>query len=134
MSMVSTKEIAQLSIGREMDILVAEQVLGWRIEKDEAELKRLDKYFSRHGAQRWWRKPGGGWHYDPSPFSSEISAAWQVVERMNSRGLALFLVQTLEESMVAFDKPSTTEHHYVTDKSVTKAICKAALLAATSEV
>lgn len=41
--MVSRKEVAQLKDGREMDILVAEQVMGWQKETDESELKRLDK-------------------------------------------------------------------------------------------
>jgi hypothetical protein len=128
--MVSRKEVMQMNDGREMDILVAEQVMGWQKETDEAELKRLDKYFSQREGRIWWRKPEGGWYYEPSAFSSDITAAWQVVERMNSRGLTLFLFQSLEGANVAFDEPRAIGPDYITDKSVARAICEAALLAA----
>ncbi|MEW6211224.1 MAG: hypothetical protein AB1631_22855 [Acidobacteriota bacterium] len=128
--MVSRKEVAQLKDGREMDILVAEQVMGWQKETDESELKRLDKYFSHREGRIWWRKPEGGWYYEPSAFSSDLTAAWQVVERMNSRGLTLFLFQSLEGIHVAFDESRAVDPDYIIKKSVARAICEAALLVA----
>jgi len=130
--MVSRKEVAQLSAGREMDTLVAEQVMGWQKETDEAELKRLDKYFSYREGRIWWRKPEGGWYYEPSAFSSDLTAAWQVVERMNSRGLTLFLFQSLEGIHVAFDESRAVDPDYIIKKSVARAICEAALLVAST--
>lgn len=126
--MISRKDIMQLSNGREIDILIAEQVMGWQLEIDEAKLNRLNKYFSRDEGRNWWRKPEGGWYSDPPSYSSDIAAAWQVVNRMNSRGQALFLLQSNEENRVAFGDPGALDPHYVSEKSMTAAICKAALI------
>lgn len=122
------REITQVPAGRATDILVAEQVMGWQVETDETKLRRLDQYFARNAERKWWRKPEGGWYYDPPPYSSDIAAAWQVVEKMNSGGYALFLFQGHEGSKVAFDEPGATDPDYVTDKSMPGAICKAALI------
>jgi hypothetical protein len=47
MSMNSRKEIMQLSVGREIDVLVAEQIIGWQIETDEPKLRKLQGYLLR---------------------------------------------------------------------------------------
>lgn len=130
MSMNSRKEIMQLSAGREIDVLVAEQIIGWQIETDEPKLKKLQGYFSRDEERRWWRAPDGGWYCDPPPYSSDMAAAWQIVESMNSRGQFLFLSQSAEEYKVAFDEPRTISPDYISEKSVAFAICKAALVVA----
>jgi hypothetical protein len=130
MSMNSKKEISQLSAGREIDVLVAEQIMGWQIETDEPKLKRLQQYFSRDEHPRWWRAPEGGWYSDPLSYSSDIAAAWQIVESMNSRGQFLFLSQSNEEYDVAFDEPRTISPDYISEKSVALAICQAALVVA----
>ena len=127
--MISSKEIIELNAGREIDILVAEQIMGWQLETDEPKLRKLQGYFSRDEGRRWWRNPEGGWYCDPPVYSSNMIAAWQVVERMTSRGQALFLSQTFEESKVAFDEPRATSLDCVNERSVTVAICKAALIA-----
>jgi hypothetical protein len=124
--MITGAEIGQSVIGRDLDILVAEQVMGWQIEQDETKLRRLNSYFPRDDKRRWWRKPEGGWQFDPLPYSSDMAAAWQVVERMNGDGYALFLLRNSEESKVAFDEPGVISPDYITEKSVTEAICKAA--------
>jgi hypothetical protein len=126
--MISRKEIMQLSSGREIDILIAEQVMGWQLEADEAKLKRLNKYFSHDEERRWWRKPEGGWHSDPPSYSSDIVAAWEVVDRMNNSGKALFMIQSFDGNKVAFDEPSAISHDYITERMLMGAICKAALV------
>ena len=55
--MISKEEIMRLQPGRETDLLVAEQVMGWQIETDEAKLQKLSGYFSRDKGRRWWRSP-----------------------------------------------------------------------------
>jgi Phage ABA sandwich domain len=126
--MISRKEIMQLNVGRETDILVAEQVMGWEIETDAVKLKRLNRYISNKAENCWWRTPEGGWRSDPPSYSSEIAAAWQVVERMKNKGRFIFLIQRFNENKVAFDDPSASNPDYITAKSLTGAICKAALM------
>lgn len=128
--MNSRKEMMQLRSGPEIDVLVAEQIMGWQIETDDPKLRKLQGYFSRDEHRRWWRAPEGGWHCEPPSYSSDIAAAWQIVENMNSRGQFLFLSQSSEEYKAAFDEPHTISPHYISEKSVALAICKAALVVA----
>jgi len=125
---MSRKEILQLNAGREIDILVAEQVMGWQIETDAAKLKRLNRDVSQNVGNGWWRTPEGGWRCELPSYSSEIAAAWQVVEKMKSQGRVLFLIQRFNENKVAFAEESASSPDYISDKSLTGAICKAALL------
>ena len=124
------KEIEQLSSGREIDVLVAEEIMSWRIETDEPKIRKLQGYFARDEERLWWRAPEGGWYSDPPPYSSDIVAAWQIVESMNSSGQFLFLAQNTEEFKVAFDESTTINPDYIGEKSVALAICKAALVVA----
>jgi hypothetical protein len=117
-----------------LDIIVAEQVMGWRIEDDEPKLRRLNSYFPHDDKRRWWRKPEGGWQFDPLLYSSNMTATWQVVEKMNADGYVLFLLRNSEESKVAFDEPGTVSPNYITERSVAGAICKAALIATARQV
>jgi len=127
--MNSNKQIPQLSSGREIDILVAEQVMGWQLETDEPKLRRLQGYFSRDNERRWWRAPQGGWHLDPPSYSTELGVAWPIIAIMNSRGLFLSLSQSSEGYKAAFHEPRAVNYNYVSEKSVSLAICKAALRA-----
>jgi hypothetical protein len=127
--MMNREEILQLNSGREIDILVAEQVMGWQVELDPYRVHRLDHYFSTKKNNKWWRKPEGGWYDSPPSYSSDITAAWEVVERMNSRGQAIFMLKTFDLNQVAFDQPSKANPDYITEKTVAGAICKAALVA-----
>jgi Phage ABA sandwich domain len=127
--MSTREEIMQLNVGRETDLLVAEQVMGWQLETDEAELRKLSRYFSRDKARRWWRNPEGGWHCDPPGFSSDIKDGWKVVERMQANGKSLYLSPNFNGNRVAFDQPDVAEADYIVEKNLLLAICKAALLA-----
>jgi hypothetical protein len=68
-----------LDAGREMDAMVAEQVMGWRLEQN-------------HGSAggMLWHGHGGGFGAMPEGeqpyFSTEIAEAWRVVERMSALG------------------------------------------------
>lgn len=126
--MHSRKQITELSASREIDVLVAEQIMGWQIETDKPKLKRLQQYFARDDHRRWWRAPEGGWYCDPPSYSSDIAAAWQIVESMNSRGQFLFLSQCNEQYNIAFDERHTISPDYIREKGVALAICKAALV------
>lgn len=125
--MISKEEILKLSAGREMDILVAEHVMGWQVETDRAKLERLNMYVSHSAERIWWRDPQGSWYCDPLLYSSDIVAAWKIVGSMSGRGRTLFLFQSLEENGAAFNDPGATVTDYVTGADVTVAICRAAL-------
>jgi len=127
--MINREEIMGLSAGREIDVLVAEQVMGWQPETDEAELRRLSKFFTRDEGRRWWRNPEGGWHCDPPGYSSDIKDGWKVVEMMKTSGKSLSLFQGSRGNEVAFDMPEATQSDYIVDKNLLLAICKAALIA-----
>lgn len=67
-----------LVAGRELDALVAEKVMGWAFHPER------DPMFQ-------WEAPSphGHWHpyrFEPSPYSSDIAAAWDVVEKMQADG------------------------------------------------
>lgn len=127
--MISKEEIMRLQPGRETDLLVAEQVMGWQIETDEAKLQKLSGYFSRDKGRRWWRSPEGGWHCDPPGYSSDIKEGWKVVEQMSTNGKSLSLFQGSKGNRIAFDKPDASAPAYIVEKRLLLAICKAALMA-----
>lgn len=72
----------ELKAGRELDALIADKVMGW---------SRDDQYgaaFVDDCGNRLWLEPSRGFEaqYDPHPvmphFSTDIAAAWTVLERM----------------------------------------------------
>jgi hypothetical protein len=63
-------EIVQMEAGREMDALVAELVMGW------------EKRVFGDGVD-YWHLPGGAiCELDAPHYSTDIAAAWQVVEKL----------------------------------------------------
>ena len=127
--MINKEEIMKLHTGREIDLLVAEQVMGWQVETDAAKLRKLSGYFSNDEGRIWWRNPEGGWHCDPPGYSSDIKEGYKVVERMETKGKPLSLFQGSNGNRVAFDKPDADVPAYIVEKSMLLAICKAALIA-----
>lgn len=116
--------IEQTPIGRELDALVAEYVLGWR---------RLP----RVGA---WVEPHGGFTKHGVPaYSTDIASAWLVVEHLQSNKL-----YTAFQNVVYFDKGIDIDrvgwnaeagglkmgspHAEATAPTAPEAICRAALL------
>ena len=127
--MISKEEIMMLRSGREIDLLVAEQIMGWRVETDKARLRKLHGSFSNDEGRVWWRNPEGAWHCDPPGYSSDIKEVWKVVEQMETKGKTLSLFQGSKGNRVAFDKPDAELPAYIVEKSMLLAICKAALIA-----
>ena len=77
----STTEQRELTAGRELDVLVAEKVMG-------ADPKTIHTYRSK--ASFWI---DGAWvDVPPVPhYSTDIAAAWEVVEKMNERGYSVII-------------------------------------------
>jgi hypothetical protein len=105
----------ELVAGRELDALVAERVMGWVQEEPQPHpVNSFAIYF-------------GG----PPPYSTDIAAAWQVVERMRE-----------QEYSIALDSDTWLKHPYAvhfiggnsgcvscTADTAPLAICRAALKA-----
>lgn len=127
--MISKKEIMQLSAGRDTDLLVAEQIMGWQIETDAPRLKKLNSFLAHDEGRAWWRNPEGDWHSDPPGYSSDIKDGWKIVEKMKSHGKSLCLSQNVNGNRIAFDKPNAIETDYIVERNLLLGICKAALLA-----
>lgn len=113
--------------GRELDALVAEKVMGWRVDFDSrrhwTELAdiSLDRLV--------FTEPNGIFHGEQSindipPYSTDVGTAWQVVERMKERGGCNVL--TYPSGVVQCW--INGEHHAVAN-TAPHAICLAALRA-----
>jgi hypothetical protein len=103
-------DIREMKAGRELDYLVARNVMGW------------DFGLSREG----WRAPkeylGGTKIYEQFQPSTKIADAWEVVEKMNSP-YVIASTEDGDESWVHFGDEAN-----VAIGTAPEAICKAALL------
>lgn len=99
------EEIAKMPAGREMDALVMEWVTKFTVN---------DNFYIPH-------------------YSTDISAAWQVVDKMKERGLG-FAIHCGENwrPIALFDKEES-ENDWIGAETAPLAICRAALLAVCNE-
>lgn len=114
---MTREEILALSPGRELDALVAEKVMGW--EKD------FQCWKDESGRIRTIEATSFG-SFEPS---TDISAAWEVVEKMGKKEFTFHAESTGDLKEVRFmnsDKGIFGEGY---SYSMPLSICKAALLA-----
>lgn len=124
----------ELQAGRELDALVAEKVMGWRrhpTDRWHDGERELDRDHAVEG--------GGGDYYHPdepwSP-STEIAAAWEVVEKMRehfSRWLG-FTNALREEVSTELKNGQLVSHDFVWRLVKPEHICRAALNAMSAKV
>ncbi len=119
-----------MKAGRELDALVAEKVMGW---SDVGEITiGMTVYVAGH-------RPEGEQTVVPS-YSTDIAAAWTVVERMRELGWRMLLENWVssDDAYAAFFHPQDRyrygNHIGVTDDTAPVAICRAALRAVGVEV
>lgn len=120
-----------LTAGRELDALVAEKVMGFKVVDDPLVdfngaryIHKIEVAFERgpHSGHRWPERVG------PLPaYSADIAAAWQVVERF-------WLVQIVRSEVYheAYEVRIMTEtgpEHVEEANTAPLAICRAALKA-----
>src|SRR5690349_7769045 len=72
----------ELPAGRELDTLIADRITGWQPTEHDADHVAADGYWcdwcSYHG--------DAAWHLAiVPPYSTDIAAAWQVVERLHAQ-------------------------------------------------
>src|SRR5690606_32042031 len=104
--------------GRDLDAAVAERVMGW---------KRGDP---KYGDMPWY-PPGtgrylGGGRLNLPKFSTDIAAAWEVVEHLAAPDETLTITYAKGTWVVAVGSVEVS----ATSESAPEAICRAALLAA----
>lgn len=115
-----------MTAGRELDALVAERVMGWKVFRN-----------GEHGSHRWEAETDRGTlrvidsSYSGDGFSpsTDIAAAWEVVEKMRDDHWLLDLRSGFIETRACFTRAHAGEY-VAQEKSTPLAICLAALAAA----
>lgn len=111
-----------MKAGRELDALVAEKVMGW---------KRHD--LGPINGVRWVNKDGRIIDTEhPFTYSTDIAAAWEVVEKMEKDGWQASGHMSATETgywNFQFTKINEQKQFYALTKTVPYAICLAALKA-----
>ena len=77
-----------MDAGREMDALIAEKVMG---ERREIRLRGETNHATIYSTSPWWQdghqdRDHVAAHGGPRPYSTDIAAAWHVMERMREAG------------------------------------------------
>ena len=141
---LSREYILSLPAGREMDILIAENVLGWTGKKtvytwsDRAKKERpitifdsggqsigdFSAFVDEQGQKIYCGKPHKVYH--PRPWSTDISAAFEAVEK--SKKYPLLEAMTRNNKGVSTWRVTIGNVH-VYEATVPLAICRALLLA-----
>ena len=117
---LTREEILAMDNWRKLDGLVADKVMGFDMVEDT--LPQLPKYYLPEYERTIQR--------DVPLYSSDISAAWEVVDKMNERdehSLALEFYPNEKEWGADFDEFAVSSQ--AVSKTAPEAICKAALLA-----
>jgi hypothetical protein len=126
---LTRQQALEMPAGREMDRLVAIHVLGW-VKPRLLEHRRGDHRLQPPDSKQW---------LEPLNYSTDISAAWAVVEHLRER----FGAVSLHGQKDAFGHADEPHYFgcsvgrddeefqvYVSEATAEVAICKAALLAA----
>ena len=100
---------------RELDAQVATEVMGWVVNGDAYVTEAVTM------TEAWQLIP---------EFSTDIAAAWLVVEKMVADGYEVHIVVSSEENSVAMFPPGKAIGEYALEKTLPLAICRAALAAA----
>lgn len=115
-----------MSAGREMDILIAEKIFGWK-----RKIYPPDSLGTLGSAV--WEKPGPHRPHIMTiagmpNYSTEISAAWEVVEKLNSLGWNVCVASRIDGQYACFvTKQAAEDGSAPYRESAPMAICLAAL-------
>lgn len=125
---MTREEILAMKPGRELDILVAEKVLGWQWVHGVS-LKALYSPSGHKGAIVWDNGPR--WDFDALPrYSTDIAAAMEVLETMLPSPL---IWREHEREPHGWHVRLRTKHYHlgaeIVCETLPEAICKASLLA-----
>lgn len=123
-------EILQMEAGREIDALVAELVMGWTKVRKASTWESAAMIYSGTFVYTIGVTPDQKTN-DVIPYhSTDIAAAWQVVEKMRLVGVSMWIGPHLDNEWAVQIKPSINNYHeFVRADTAPLAICRAALLA-----
>lgn len=125
----------ELKPGRELDALVAEKVMGLKINWDETTPCPLCGDVGRFCGARMWCSHDGWYYSQYKNYSTDIAAAWEVVEKLPFSGrpyIHLGLCDTYTDSprwFVEVDLDGPFKRVLVKADTAPHAICLAALKA-----
>ncbi len=126
--------------GLELDMLIAEKVMGLDVVKNKSGSKRGGYYYSI-GPASWYDNQGDMILDNPvPPYSQEIASAWLVVDKLGEQQIKIEISPTSDGYAVGYIKYDPTQeftpwigigYSYSTSNSIAHAICLAALKAVT---
>jgi hypothetical protein len=118
---MTNDEILNMEAGLEMDELVTESVMGW------------ERRTFKHDGVDFWHLPGTArCELDVPPYSTDIAAAWQVVEKASL--FKLDCLQIHDSSDWWCEIALEGRPYEATADTAPLVICRAALLAALGRV
>jgi hypothetical protein len=135
------EEIMNLVAGNELNVLVATKVMGRTFPTVE-EMKEIsykqweDQPDCIHffmGFDAWLEDGEFKWKYNAEAYSTDISKAWQVVDKLQSMDFDFSIYSTDDYAEVSFFKmedKKVVKHAEEDGVKVSDAICKCALLVA----
>ena len=137
--------ILDVPVGRELDALVAEHVLGWRWIASVKCLGSTDLEDARIVREHWERvvhkdvtdvqRPARAADWDTAlPHFSTSGDALEILQAMTARNFQYQILKTPKQChMVSFTSRSGTTDESAFDESLPEAICHAALMAVLRE-
>ena len=140
---MTNEEIDRMEAGRELDALVAERVMDWRWLVSQVSGRRA--LFPPDHAPEWFGRVADGsepltdqWDTRLPHYSTDIAAAWQVVEKMRERWPVVRLEVDVEGWRVEIHTDEGTPSYYrpvAEDYADTwpLAICRVALKAVAAD-
>jgi hypothetical protein len=93
---MKTDYIYNMPAGKEMDTLIAEKVMGlcahdWKLTPNDDDYDSVCRVCQKCHLEFWGlRPPAYGCHY--GSYSTNIAAAWEVVEKMKEKGKLYLIV------------------------------------------
>lgn len=132
---MTKEEVLAMEAGRELDLLVAEEIFGIEVEWDYSPLDLnhvLPKLPFRKGESRVAIDPSAhGVENTICKYSTDIAAVWPVVEKLSPLivQIAHYPSRSSHTAWVIEDRNGSFTVAEVEAKTAPEAICKAALLA-----
>lgn len=123
-------DVDSMPAGREMDAMVAERVMGWKLNMGGRVVRPDGSSFKGPVEDRWLDPNPHYQQYSLAPYSTDIAAAWKVVEKMLELDFHCVLGARSRSAYACYftkDPHAKTETDYTS--SAPLAICRAALKA-----
>jgi len=147
---MNAEDIDKLEAGRQLDALIAEKVMGWiwcvqvnTCSPVKTELGKRSRFLGHPDRYRNWYEKWDGKEQLPidiheesafGEYSSDIAAAWEVVEMFCADDIRLSLYYPVDGDICQLHfEGDSGRLHYAEAKAVPLAICRAALKALSAQ-